>query len=46
MDFNFAIKNILNPSSTITQEVEGQDFVLDKYKRGQSFSVGISYKFL
>lgn len=46
MDFNFAVKNILNPSSTIVQEVDGQEYVLNQYKRGQSFSIGISYKFL
>ncbi len=46
LDFNFSIKNLLNPSTRLVQEVAGEEFLLTSFKRGQTISLGISYKFL
>lgn len=43
IDFNVGVKNILNPSSTLVQIVDGEEYILKSYTWGQTFSIGFTY---
>lgn len=42
---NFKAQNILNPDISRMQENETQDWLVNEYKRGTKFTLGLSYQF-
>lgn len=45
LGINLSIKNIINPKIELTQEANGEDQILNSFRRGQDISLGLSYKF-
>lgn len=43
LNVNFSIKNLLNPTTRTVQEVNGEQYMLMSFKRGQSVTFGITY---
>lgn len=42
---SLSLKNIINPKIELTQAANGQDQILNSFRRGSDISLGLSYKF-